>query len=370
MKNKLFFRVIGALFSSLIIISVFMPFTKLDTQSLWDMYRSYDMIYLPIMIIVFGSIGVLFFSLNVKTEFAYATSGAIIFFTVMQLVQAINYGTLNDLGLGFYFLAVGGVVTGLMAFLSNLKGKSVKVESLNQMPEMNVINVPVQNVTPQQIDTLNNNLGQVPDMQINMDSNVPVNMQNAVEQPIESIKPVELLEPVQPVNPVSTIPEITSQSNMELQNNNVQINPIGVQSNDVNMNSQVSLIQQPTLSNNINNNPMPQVEVPIQNNISNQTPIPEIDNTNNSFNAPNVTMNSVQPEVVMSQHQNPVLRQFTQQQNPVVDQFVGPQQNSTVGQVTQSVMQNNTIPNSTVESPQTTNSNSNMQGLDIFGNFQ
>ena len=123
MKNNLIYRIIGAFSSSLIIISVFMAFTNITSTSLWDIYTDLDMVYMPIMIIAFGSIGVLFFSLNIKTEFAYATSGAMIFFSVMQLVQAITNNSVSTLGIGFYFVALGGLLTGIMAFLCNIKHK-------------------------------------------------------------------------------------------------------------------------------------------------------------------------------------------------------------------------------------------------------
>ena len=136
MKNNIVFRIIGAFASSLIILSIFMAFTNIESISLWDIYNNSKMLYMPIMIIVFGCIGVIFFSLNIKTEFAYATSGAMIFFSVTQLVQAIINNTVSTLGLGFYFVAVGGIMVGLMAFLCNIKHNN-KVLSNETMPNTN-----------------------------------------------------------------------------------------------------------------------------------------------------------------------------------------------------------------------------------------
>ena len=67
MKNRLVFRIIGALASALIIVSVFIPFISTTgfTQSLWEANKLINALYLPIMIIVFGSIGVLVFSTNI-----------------------------------------------------------------------------------------------------------------------------------------------------------------------------------------------------------------------------------------------------------------------------------------------------------------
>ena len=145
MKNNLLYRIIGAFSSALIILSVFMAFSTIENTSVWDLYSEANMIYMPIMIIVFGSIGVIFFSLNIKTEFAYATSGAIIFFTVMQLVQSITNDTTSMLGMGFYSAAIGGVMTGIMAFICNLRvknDKTIPVQSSNDV-EMAYSNIMV-----------------------------------------------------------------------------------------------------------------------------------------------------------------------------------------------------------------------------------
>ena len=127
--KKLIFRILGALASSLIIVSVFVPFISVTghSVSLWEHFNS--TIYLPIMIIVFGAIGVIFFALNIKTEFAYMSTGAIIFFLVMRTIDIINQGTFDTLSVGYYFLAIGAILTGVMAFLTNLKTKQ-KVEEV------------------------------------------------------------------------------------------------------------------------------------------------------------------------------------------------------------------------------------------------
>ena len=102
MNKKLIFRIIGALSSALIIASVFIPFVNVTgySQSLWGTHQAVGTLYLPIMIIVFGLIGVIFFSLNIKTEFAYSTAGALLFFLIMQTVQIIDQGTFNTLSVG------------------------------------------------------------------------------------------------------------------------------------------------------------------------------------------------------------------------------------------------------------------------------
>lgn len=348
MKNKLIFRVIGALFSSLIIISVFMPFTNVDSNSLWDLYHSSDMIYLPIMIIVFGSIGVLFFSLNVKTEFAYATSGAIIFFTIMQLVQAINYNTVDSLGLGFYFLAVGGVITGLMAFLSNLKGHvDKKIEGISEMPQMSTINV-----EPQSMDLMGNQTIANPTLQTS----------NIVENNIS------------PVNEINNDNAKVPTSVPEIQNDNI------------NLSGPSEINVQPVGINTINNQPqnigvnnlssiVPPVQTPINNElITDISPIPEItpqapeiqpsinyNNTQSNVSVNNVPNTNPQMSAESVQNVNPVFREFQQissQEQPQVSNGF--------------VQQQNTVPANLNNPSQAnvSNDNSNMQGLDIFGNFK
>jgi hypothetical protein len=338
MKNKLIFRVIGALFSSLIIISVFMPFTNVDSNSLWDSYRSLDMIYLPIMIIVFGSIGVIFFSLNIKTEFAYATSGAIIFFTVMQLVQAINYNTVDSLGLGFYFLAVGGVITGLMAFLSNLKGRSIqKVAAASEMPQMSTINV-----EPQSMDLMGNQTIANPTLQTS----------NIVESNIS------------PVNEINNDNAKVPTSVPEIQNDNINLSGP----------SEINVQQQNIGANNLSN-VVPPVQVPINNEpITDISPIPEItpqaseiqpsinyNNAQSNVSVNNVPNTNPQVNAETVQNVNPVLREFQQ---------IGPQEQ--VRTSNSFVQRQNTVP-ANLNNPSQANvssDNSNMQGLDIFGNFK
>ena len=134
MKNKLIFRILGALASALIIVSVFVPFVSVTgySPSLWETYELTNSLYLPIMIIVFGAIGVIFFALNIKTEFAYMSVGAIFFFAIMQTIDILDQGVFNTLSVGYYFLVIGALLTGIMAFLTNLKSKK-KVEVVEEV---------------------------------------------------------------------------------------------------------------------------------------------------------------------------------------------------------------------------------------------
>ena len=153
MNNKLIFRTLGALASALIIVSVFIPFINTSGQSLWEAYKISNTLYLPIMIISFGGVGLFFFSINVKTEFAYSTSGAIIFFIVSQTITFINKNQIGTLGVGYYCLATGAVLTALMAFICNIKSKkSMKLKSIKSDNEISVL---------ERIDKLYNNQNEI-----------------------------------------------------------------------------------------------------------------------------------------------------------------------------------------------------------------
>lgn len=136
MSKNLIFRILGALSSALIIISVFVPF--ISSYSLWETYNLTNSLYLPILIIIFGVIGSLFFSLGVKTEFAYMSTGATMFFLVCQTIEIIDFKMFN---IGYYFLLIGSLLTGIMAFLTNLKSKTSEIRSIETpLPESPVSN--------------------------------------------------------------------------------------------------------------------------------------------------------------------------------------------------------------------------------------
>ena len=171
MKNKSIFRILGALASSLIIVSVFVPYISVTgyASSLWKIYSLTKALYLPIMIIVFGAIGVIFFSLNVKTEFAYMSTGAVLFFVIMQTIEIMDQQTFNTLSIGYYLLVIGAIFTGLMAFLLNLKSKD-NDKVINEIDEDNQTSV---------LDQINN----------------LYNDQNSQE--VSPIQPVDVVEPIQ-----------------------------------------------------------------------------------------------------------------------------------------------------------------------------
>ena len=200
MRNKLIFRILGALASALIIVSVFVPFVSVAgySPSLWETFKLTDSLYLPIMIIVFGAIGVIFFSLNIKTEFAYMSVGAITFFLVIETIDILNQGVFNTLSLGYYFLAIGALLTGIMAFIINLKPrkKQEKVEPVNKIVEPSMLD---------QIDKLYNE-------QVTSQTEIsPIQPVNTVIEPVplqpEVVAQVPTVEQISPALEVQPAPE-------------------------------------------------------------------------------------------------------------------------------------------------------------------
>ena len=184
MDKKLIYRIIGAIASALIIVSVFVPFVSVYgyTSSLWNIYKSAESVYLPTMIIVFGVIGVVFFSLNIKTEFAYMSTGAITFFLVMETIDVINRSEFKSLSIGYYCLVIGAILTGVMAFLLNIKQKSI-VSNENKTPDSN------ENML-EKIDQL-------------YDTPTQLELEQPINNVVEEIQPL----PVEPVMTSNGIPE-------------------------------------------------------------------------------------------------------------------------------------------------------------------
>ena len=296
MNKKLIFRILGAVSSALIIVSIFIPFISVSgySQSLWEAYSNTNTLYLPIMIIVFGAIGVLFFSLNIKTEIAYSTAGALLFYLISETVSFIDQDMMKTLSVGYYCLVIGTILTGIMAFLSNLKTKQKIVNTVNQ-PEN-----PVSIIS--QIDALYNNPNETQQQPIQPIPNMPMQVQ--------SVGPIpEMPMQVQPAEPIPEMPAQV-QSVGPIPEMPAQVQSVGPIPE---MPAQV----QPAES-------IP--EMPMQ--VQPAEPIPEMpaielnttnDNINNSLN-PVVAefSNSIYNENPVSIEQNDVLSQTS---NPVINEF-------------------------------------------------
>ena len=206
MKNKLVFRMIGAISSAMIIVSLFIPFVSVSgfTQTLWDSYELAKSLYLPIMIIVFGAIGIFVFSTNIKVEFAYSTSGAILFYVISESIGFINQDMMKGLSVGYYTLIAGAFLTGLMAFICNLKTKHKEVTVKVEEPQHNSI-----------IESIDKLYGE--------DNNLST-------PELVNPMPVEMIEQVQPtiIEPVASKPlsELVNQQPAEQSQPSVEVQPV------------------------------------------------------------------------------------------------------------------------------------------------
>lgn len=308
MNNKLIFRILGAISSALIAVSVFLPYVSVTgySENLWNSYQVTNTLYLPIMIIVFGVIGVIFFALNIKTEFAYATAGAVLFFVVMRTFDIANQGTFNTLGVGYYFMAIGSVLTGVMAFLCNMGPKKIKTVSVA------VENNPVENQTLNKINDLSS-------------------IQNTVEENITPVQPINNIEPVSmnpiPEQAISPIQEQPIQSIPE-----PEVSPI----------PEISVVQEQPVMPIPDTNIAPEIVEPIQ-------------KIEPQVNMNNPVVRDIQPEVTAQQPVNPVIEQFAEKPaNPVVQEFMvnNSQPNMSVNNVQPVLEQNiNTVPLNSINEP-------------------
>ncbi len=271
MNKKLIFRIIGALASSLIVVSVFVPFISVEgfSQSIWEANEVLNALYLPIMIIAFGILGIIFFALNVKTEFAYMSSGAILFFTIMRTVDIVNQNAFDTLGIGYYFLAIGSILVGIMAFLCNLGSKKTSDESSL------------------------------------IENNSNTSMLNQVEQLYN--EPQQSQENIQPIQPVNNLVEPIVSTSIP---DNIDMN-LGVQQS---VNQDVAI-------------PESKIQQPINEYNQYSQVVPEINNSSINSNVP--PLNSMVPPI--QSNINPVVQEFTdsisegvntvvQQPGPVLDQ--------------------------------------------------
>ena len=345
MNNKLILRILGAISSALIAVSVFLPYVSVTgySESLWEIYKVINTLYLPIMIIIFGVIGVIFFALNIKTEFAYTSAGAVLFFVVMQTFDVVNQGTFNTLSVGYYFLALGSISTGVMAFLCNLNTKKQKKTVIEN----------TSNINPPQLNQVNN-----------MDQNIQPESISPI-QPVEPIPMAPIEEPA--VNPipeqlVQPIPEVIPEQSIMPIPEVVQEQPMVAIPEIIN--------EQPVST-------IPKV------NIVPEPAVQSISEVQPQINVPEVSDSSLQPQSDIQQLVNPAIDQFAEQPiNPVVQEFMlsnQQQQNNNMNNeqtlLGQTQVQSNPTsePNTVVQgfTNQTqdlqVNQNNNNGGIDIFG---
>ena len=339
MSNKLIFRVIGALSAGVIIVSLFVPFSALQSEGLWDVYDTQQMMYIPIIIISLAAISIISFSTNIKSEFAYISFGGCLFYIITKAIEMNSEGNLGNVSLGFYLLALGTAFMGLMAFLCNLSKKTQKEnnivsdeKSTNELTISNTTdlfnpqtplqpndisdNTPALNSeltlvnsssnmdifnTNQQVDniSLNQNspveaeslnISQLDNLPSNSNLGVDSNMQqpqlnlvdNYVNQNVQnSINDMSLR------NPQTAIPEGNNLNINELNNTNLGSAPIPEMSNQVQnvVNNNSETFEQPIAQNNLNQIDSSLIgnQNGVNNEISNSTQV--LNNTENNIEA-------------------------------------------------------------------------------------
>ena len=292
MKNKLIFRVLGSLASALIIASIFIPFVSVTgySQSLWETHSALGTIYLPIMLLVFGVIGVLVFSTGFKTELAYASAGGLLFFLIIETVPVINQNLFSTLGVGYYCLAIGTLLIIVMAFLCGLKVKQkvVTEKVVEDTKQVSMID---------QIDKLYND----------QTENQNLNENN------------ELNNIIQPL-PISEISQISVENNSQIENNvgnqiedlnteSISSQNLNFSSNDVIPNSQVTTVSLDNVNSNVN---------------------VESNGVEEKFDV-NANFQSEQINPISSPFNEPVIQNLesTSVINPVIAEFNNPVQNIT-----------------------------------------
>lgn len=222
MNKKLIFRILGSVAAAMIIVSVFLPFVSMggNSASLWDNYKLIDSLYLPIMLIVFGVIALVPFLINRKTEFAYMSTGAVLFFVIMTTIDILNQNMFSYLSVGYYLLFIGAILIGVMTFLTNISSKNKK-----NIPEPTVASNSEPSVL-EQIDRLYKSPQDIePVHQMAYDPAVA---------PISSINPIENLNSASTsslsnlsvdssLNSVQSIPEIVPLGSVETK---PSVNPV------------------------------------------------------------------------------------------------------------------------------------------------
>ncbi len=352
MNNKFVYRILGAVASAMVIVSVFIPFFSISgfSQSIWEINENF--IFLPILIIAFGLIGVIVFSINKKIEFAYATSGAMIFYSMMRTFEIINADQFGSLSVGYYVLCAGSILTGVMAYLcnvvpkeiidnidmtqttnninmSNLSGNNVglnnNADSLVDMSNFNSIQGmnPLEQPVSSDLQPLNEMINPAPQLDIPSESGSPEQINFGPEEQINN----ELNEiPTERVNvpsePVISSPEQMTFEPEEPMNN--QINEIPVQPLDILNNQVVSTSEQinvepvQSISNQVNVVPTEQVNVSSESIIStpeqiNVEPVQPMNNQINVVPTPQIQPQSIAPDTFQqpAQPQQPINNQQT-----------------------------------------------------------
>ena len=202
MTERKILRITGILFLLLIIASVFLPYNSVNNMPLFSIDNPKELL-LPAIIITFGVISIILYLLNRHCEFALSTSGAVLFFTIIEAVYAVGNKTMNEFNIGYFILAGGAVLLFINTIIVLVTGIKNKKESLN---------------TSVSTSTADNSLEKVYANESPIVEPVQQSIVEPVQQPIVEpiqqpiVEPVQqsivepiqqpIVEPVQPVMPV------------------------------------------------------------------------------------------------------------------------------------------------------------------------
>lgn len=301
MKKNFLQRILGVIFSLVLLAGVFMPYTAISNLSLINAV-SFNEKVLAVVLVAFGIITALLYVLNKYIEFALSTSGAVLFFTIIEAVYAINNNALNQFGLGYYMLLASSLLLIILTIFAVLsKKKNVKEEK---------VEAPVS--VSQEIDNLYN------EQNIQMDTAPvveeikplePISVTNDVapldaqhQMTMETLKPIE--EPSYNSVPTQAAPEIQFEP---IEEKVEPIKPLYEEPKNDMVNPVVSEFMEPTVNQQV---VTPQEPVIINQGVVTQEP----------------TLNPINQGVVVptDSSTNPVLDEFKPASNPVLEQFDTP----------------------------------------------
>ena len=134
MKKNNLYRVLGILFSALIIVGMFLPYIKESASSLFKLYKDNNQLVLPTVLLLFGVISLILYILNRYIEFALSTAGAVLFYMITETISLINEDALNQVGIGFILIGAGGILLIINTFLAIIAAKKELKESSSEEP--------------------------------------------------------------------------------------------------------------------------------------------------------------------------------------------------------------------------------------------
>ena len=191
MKKNNLYRVLGILFSALIVVGMFLPYIKEPSSSLFELYKNNNQLVLPIVLLLFGVASILLYVLNKYIEFALSTAGAVLFYMITETISLVKEDAINQVGIGFILIGAGGILLIVNTFLAIVASKRAAREESYDEPSN-------QYQQPQDmIQALENTSNAYEPVQ--PQSMVQPVMEQPIVEPVQPVIPQPIVEPVQPV---------------------------------------------------------------------------------------------------------------------------------------------------------------------------